>query len=248
MADNVIGWLQKGDVVAHVATSTDRMWLKIRRGDLEGWASQKHLTLVQPKEQKFRVAGAAELNVRKTPKIEPGNIVGTLKQGDAVTVSATSSDGRFLKVAKGTLRGWSSKRFLTLVHSAAHANGDPAWLRIAVAERGVKEKPGAADNPRIVEYLKSTNLGSPQNKNDETAWCSAFVNWCVEQAGFDGTDSALARHWLKWARRSQRRRRVASPCSGGSGRAGQSGMSGSTWERHRTRSAFWAAIKTTESI
>ena len=29
-------------------------------------------------------------------------------------------------------------------------------------------------------------------------WCSAFVNWCVEQAGFPGTDSAWARSWLKW--------------------------------------------------
>ncbi len=33
---------------------------------------------------------------------------------------------------------------------------------------------------------------------DETPWCSSFVNWCVEQSGFRGTDSALARKWLDW--------------------------------------------------
>ena len=78
-------------------------------------------------------------------------------------------------------------------------NGYP-WLPIAQKELGVKEVPGPGDNPRIVEYLKSTSLGSPDNKNDETPWCSAFVNWCVEQARFKGTNSAWARSWLKWGR------------------------------------------------
>jgi uncharacterized protein (TIGR02594 family) len=38
--------------------------------------------------------------------------------------------------------------------------------------------------------------------NDETPWCSAFVNFCVEQAGFAGTDSASARSWLNWGRKT----------------------------------------------
>ena len=37
-------------------------------------------------------------------------------------------------------------------------------------------------------------------QTDETHWCSAFVNWCVEQAGFEGTDSALARSWSTWGK------------------------------------------------
>ncbi|HOZ21236.1 MAG TPA: TIGR02594 family protein, partial [bacterium] len=53
-------------------------------------------------------------------------------------------------------------------------------------------------NPRIVEYLQSTMLESPWNANDETPWCSAFVNWCVERAGYEGTDSAWARSWFYW--------------------------------------------------
>lgn len=69
---------------------------------------------------------------------------------------------------------------------------------------GVKRKPGAGDNPRIVQYLKSTDLGKPANRNDETAWCSAFVNWCVEQSDHDGTNSAAARSWMHWGKGTKR--------------------------------------------
>jgi len=72
------------------------------------------------------------------------------------------------------------------------------WMEIARQEEGVKEVPGSGDNPRIVEYLQSTTLGTPENENDETPWCSAFVNWCVIQVGFEGTNSAWARSWLDW--------------------------------------------------
>jgi uncharacterized protein (TIGR02594 family) len=51
------------------------------------------------------------------------------------------------------------------------------------------------NNPRIIEYFRSTSL----HTGDENAsWCSAFVNWCVSQAGITGTRSAMARSWLHW--------------------------------------------------
>jgi len=71
----------------------------------------------------------------------------------------------------------------------------PPWLAIARLEMGVTEIPGAQDNPRIIEYHASTTLHAT---DDETAWCSAFVNWCITQAGLVGTNSAAAKSWLKW--------------------------------------------------
>lgn len=65
----------------------------------------------------------------------------------------------------------------------------------AYNEIGVKEAAGASDNPRVVEYLKTTAI---KNSHDETPWCSAFVNWCCLQAGVPGTNSARARSWLNW--------------------------------------------------
>jgi uncharacterized protein (TIGR02594 family) len=80
---------------------------------------------------------------------------------------------------------------------------DPLWLQGAFKElrAGVKEVLGVKDNPRIEEYLKTTTIGRPGNEHDETAWCSAFVSFCIENAGLEGTKSALARSWLEFGKK-----------------------------------------------
>jgi uncharacterized protein (TIGR02594 family) len=65
-------------------------------------------------------------------------------------------------------------------------------------DTGVDEIPGAVDNPRIVEYHRTTRLQAKPALQDETALCSSFVNWCMVQAGIRGTNNALARSWLAW--------------------------------------------------
>lgn len=69
------------------------------------------------------------------------------------------------------------------------------WYDIARRELGVKELQGIADHPRIVEYHATTTLRAT---DDEVPWCSSFVNWCVQRAGYVGTRSAAARSWAKW--------------------------------------------------
>lgn len=71
----------------------------------------------------------------------------------------------------------------------------PPWLAIAEGEMGVAELYGSRHNPRIVEYHQATTLKA---KADEVAWCSAFVNWCLQQLGIKGTKSAAARSWLNY--------------------------------------------------
>ena len=73
----------------------------------------------------------------------------------------------------------------------------PHWLEIAEREIGTKEITGDQDNPRIVEYAQATSLKA---SDDETAWCSSFVNWCMMQAGIARTNSAAARSWSTWGR------------------------------------------------
>jgi uncharacterized protein (TIGR02594 family) len=70
------------------------------------------------------------------------------------------------------------------------------WMDIAIAELGVHEDslPGQ-HNARIVEYHQTTTLKAT---DDETPWCSAFVNWVMHQSGRNGTNSALAKSWLDW--------------------------------------------------
>ncbi len=70
------------------------------------------------------------------------------------------------------------------------------WLNIAVSELGVHEdsRPGK-HAARILEYHKTTTLKA---SDDETPWCSSFVNWVMIQSGRKGTNSALAKSWLNW--------------------------------------------------
>lgn len=71
----------------------------------------------------------------------------------------------------------------------------PRWLDIARGELGVHEIRGSRNEPRVVEYHQATTLRA---QDDETSWCSAFVNWTMQQAGVQGTHSAAARSWLHW--------------------------------------------------
>ncbi|MFV0376445.1 MAG: TIGR02594 family protein [Mangrovibacterium sp.] len=67
-------------------------------------------------------------------------------------------------------------------------------LQIAFAELGVHEFTGAEHNPVIVKYAKEA--GFTNITDDETPWCSIFVNWCCVQAGLQRTHKANARSWL----------------------------------------------------
>lgn len=76
----------------------------------------------------------------------------------------------------------------------------PPWYEIALRELDacVAEQ-GSGAHPRILEYLATCNdLEEGEAERDSTPWCSAFVNWCLRQAGIEGTDSGWARSWAEW--------------------------------------------------
>ena len=68
------------------------------------------------------------------------------------------------------------------------------WLEIAKSKIGQHEQING-ENPFIIECLATTTYPS---KQDETPWCSAFVNWCLKKVGIKGTNSAAAKSWLDW--------------------------------------------------
>ncbi len=74
----------------------------------------------------------------------------------------------------------------------------PPWMQIAIMEQGVQEWANG-DNPRILEYLKSCGI-SGSLLHDETAWCAAFVNWCVLRSGYSPKGSAKVSDWWSWGR------------------------------------------------
>jgi len=67
-------------------------------------------------------------------------------------------------------------------------------MQIAIAELGEKEIAGSVHNQTIVEYAKES--GFDWVNDDETPWCSIFVNWVAQKCDLKSTKKANARSWL----------------------------------------------------
>jgi uncharacterized protein (TIGR02594 family) len=137
----------------------------------------------------FRVR-VKQLTLREEPTVL-SKILDKLPQNTIIEKMEYNEKGDWVKVKRNGLEGWLYKRCM---------KPEPTpWLSVARRELGVQEASGSANNPRVVEYLHATtNLDEPIRSKDETPWCSAFVNWCMQQVGIDGTKNALARSWQGW--------------------------------------------------
>jgi uncharacterized protein (TIGR02594 family) len=153
---------------------------------------------VPAKTTAFRVT-ASSLNVREGPSIN-AKAIAWFHKGDLIQGLETSADEGWVKATNGWVTGWCSRKYL---EPARPGRRTPLpWMKIAERElkKGVEELARSEHNERILEYLRSTDVDKALAKKDETPWCSAFANWCVEKAGYEGTNSAWARSWLSWGK------------------------------------------------
>lgn len=67
-------------------------------------------------------------------------------------------------------------------------------LQIAFGEMGQREVEGAYHNQRILEYAELS--GIEHIHDDETPWCSIFVNYCCHQCDLPKSGKANARSWM----------------------------------------------------
>jgi len=72
-------------------------------------------------------------------------------------------------------------------------------LNNALKYYGLKEVPGPTSSPTITgwlaKWLKAAKVKASTN-DDQTAWCSVFVNEVAEQSGCEVTNRINARSWL----------------------------------------------------
>ena len=69
-------------------------------------------------------------------------------------------------------------------------------LITALGEIDQREIIGKENNPRILDYFRIMKL-SGNKLNDETAWCSAFLNAMCIIANYERTGNLTARSWLQ---------------------------------------------------
>lgn len=74
---------------------------------------------------------------------------------------------------------------------------DQSWIAEARKYLGTKELPGAQQNNQVIlSFWKDIEQGGI--KDDETAWCAAFVGAMFELSGIRSTRCGLARSYLQW--------------------------------------------------
>ena len=131
-----------------------------------------------------------QLTLRESPTVT-SKILDRLKRGEVIEKFGENDKGDWLRTTHNAVEGWLYKRCMV--------NTEAPWLAVARKELGVQEFPGTPNNPHVVRYLNATtNLDAATRSKDETPLCSAFVNWCMNQAVIEGTKSALARSWQQW--------------------------------------------------
>jgi uncharacterized protein (TIGR02594 family) len=149
----------------------------------------------------MEVIARSGLKLRRGPGTEFPEIT-TLPKG--TLVAALDSIGDWIKVdleGDDNADGFMHGAYLRPVSGGLPLPTEPGSRPSAIARAelalDVQEIPGSQHNPRIVMYHASTSTGAAA---DEVAWCSSFVNYCVEKAGLIGTDSKWAMSWhdVQW--------------------------------------------------
>ena len=72
---------------------------------------------------------------------------------------------------------------------------EPDWLGLARTYLGEREVPGIRHNSNIIRWLE---LLKSRVRDDETAWCAAYVGGVFEMLGIESTRSLAARSYLDW--------------------------------------------------
>ncbi|AZB63875.1 TIGR02594 family protein [Cereibacter sphaeroides] len=105
---------------------------------------------------------------------------------------------------------------------AAVAPDELPWLAIARGLIGLREIPGPAHEAEIVKMF--ADAGHAWVRDDETAWCAAFVGAVLKRAKLANTGSLAARSYEGWGQK------LSAPiygCVGVKKRAG-----GAAWQGH----------------
>lgn len=192
-------------------------WLRIGNGQ---WVSGEYVKLTgKAEENKAPAAPAApkpiatatvtasQLNVRSKPSTD-GKVVDTLKSGAKVTIIA-EADGwaqigpdrwvssKYIQKDSGTPAKNPNSGAAAGAGASAGTAGKPSWITVAEGENGTAEIEGSKHNPRVIEYHSTTG----KFKDDETPWCSSFVNWVMGKAGQTKTGSAAAMSWASYGKK-----------------------------------------------
>lgn len=211
---SISGKVNRGARLVFLDATPDWQWVNVKLPDNNtGWCAAKYLMenndlLASPEEYPalgFHRALVDDLSLREGPDNHYPAVT-ELTFNRVVIVDAISDDGKWKHCTNAWGEsGWYPIERLAPLGDASLQKPDEEfpWLKVAYAEFGTREVPGAQHNPRILEYLNSTDLAQKYPYlPDETDWCSAFLNWCIEKCGIPTPNTAVVNPWRSWGKAS----------------------------------------------
>lgn len=154
-------------------------------------------------EQRKEIATKYWLAVQQALKdhgFDPGAINGVRgSKTDGALIQFKSSRGLRLRPYIGPL---TEEKLWAAPEAVAVQSAWPPWLNVAHNYLGLKEIPGARDNPQIVTWW--SDIGAGWFDDDETPWCGAFIGGTLLEAGLpilSSSQAPRARAWENWGQR-----------------------------------------------
>lgn len=217
----ITGQVHRDEQVVYLNASPDWKWVNFKtNSNVTGWASSKYLVesndlFAAPDEYSatgLHRALSDTIPMRQEPNVTAPEVA-PMKFNRVVKVDMLSPDGKWKHCTNAWGEaGWYPVERLAKLGDVViqQSHEEFPWLPIAYTEFGTREIPGAKHNPRIVEYLMSTDLAQKYpSLPDETDWCAGFVNWCIEKAKLPSTNSAVVNPWKGWGKASNPPKRGA---------------------------------------
>ena len=125
-------------------------------------------------------------------------------KGDDSLVMKKTSENAYVGLSQNIVAYLDSQnsaenlsQYLIKYHRIEIEENQAKLLNFAASRYGLTEIAGDSSNSQVLQFFSET--GHPEILDDETSWCSAYLNWCAKNVNLIGCDSAsglAAKSWL----------------------------------------------------
>ena len=127
-----------------------------------------------------------------------------LEKGDDSSVVENTSMDVFVGLSQNVVAYLESQnsaenlsQYLIKYHRIDIEENQAKLLNFAASKYGLSDIAGDSSNSEVLQFFRET--GHPEIIDDETSWCSAYLNWCAKNVNLMGCDFStglLAKSWL----------------------------------------------------
>ena len=132
------------------------------------------------------------------------NLYRTIEKGDDSVVLVNKRENVYTGLSQNIVAYLESQnsaenlsQYLIKHHRIEIEENQAKLLNFAASRYGLSEIAGDSSNSEVLQFFSET--GHPKILDDETSWCSAYLNWCAKNVNLIGCDSAsglAAKSWL----------------------------------------------------